>query len=393
MSKTEALFVDIDYAQKCKTGQEICGDAFVSKRLNEQERLIAVLSDGLGSGVKANILASMTATMALKFVSADFNFARAAEVMMNALPVCQVRQISYATFSIVDCTLEGKVKIVEEGNPPFILLRDGVDFPVNTDIIASKKFKNREMRISKLTLQPEDRLIFYSDGVTQAGMGSPLYRFGWQRDGLFSFVQDIVLKCPDISSTKLSKAVVDAAVRKEANLASKDDISCAVLYFRRPRRLMVLSGPPYSRDSDPECAMNFIKYKGKKAICGGTTANFVARELGREVRMNLKAPKNNLPPVSEMEGVDLVTEGVLTLTQAVQYLEEGTTPLPADAAGKLIELFLDSDTIDFLIGARVNEAHLDPALPVYLEIRRNIIQKMAESLRTRYLKNVTVTYI
>ena len=109
--------------------------------------------------------------------------------------------------------------------------------------------------------------------------------------------------------------------------------------------------------------------------------------------MDLKAPRTHLPPVSEMDGVDLVTEGVLTLTQAAEYLEKGTTPLPADPAGKLVELFLDSDTIDFLVGTRVNEAHLDPTLPVYLEIRRNIIQRITESLRTRYLKNVTVTYI
>ncbi len=393
MSPSDPLFIDIDCAQKCKTGQQICGDAFVSKRLTEQERLIAVLSDGLGSGVKANILASMTATMALKFVSADFNFTRAAEVIMNALPICQVRQISYATFSIADCTLEGRVRIVEEGNPPFILLREGVDMPIACDTVASRKFSNRQMRVSQVLLQPEDRLIFYSDGVTQAGMGNPLHRFGWQREGLLSFVQEIVTKCPDISSTKLSRAVVDSAVRKEASLAPKDDISCAVLYFRRPRRLMVLSGPPYSRDSDAEVARAFAAYKGKKAICGGTTANFVARELGLEMTMNLRAPRTHLPPASEMDGVDLVTEGVLTLTQAVEYLEKGTTPPPPDPAGKLVELFLDSDTIDFLIGSRVNEAHLDPTLPVYLEIRRNIIQKMADSLRTRYLKNVTVTYI
>ena len=316
MSRSETLFIDVDCAQKCKTGQQICGDAFVSKRLEEQERLIAVLSDGLGSGVKANILASMTATMALKFVSADFNFTRAAEVIMNSLPICQVRQISYATFSIADCTLEGRARIVEEGNPPFILLRDGIDFPTVPETIESKNFANRKMRVTEITLQPEDRLIFYSDGVTQSGMGNPLHRFGWQREGLLSFVQDVVLKCPDISASKLSRAVVDSAVRKEENLAPKDDISCCVLYFRRPRRLMVLSGPPYSRDSDASAARTCIGYKGKKAICGGTTANFVARELGKEIRMDLKAPRTHLPPVSVMEGVYLVPAGVLNLTPA-----------------------------------------------------------------------------
>ncbi len=393
MSLSETLFIDVDCAQKCKTGQQICGDAFVSKRLDEQERLIAVLSDGLGSGVKANILASMTATMALKFVSADFNFTRAAEVIMNSLPICQVRRISYATFSIADCTLEGRARIVEEGNPPFILLRDGVDFPVACETVVSKNFTNRKMNVAEIQLQPEDRLIFYSDGVTQSGMGNPAHRFGWQRDGLKAFVQDVVFQCPDISATKLAQAVVAAAVRKEESLAPCDDISCCVLYFRKPRKLMVLTGPPYSRDSDAAAARAFIEYQGKKAICGGTTANFVARELGLEVKMNLKAPRTHLPPASEMQGVDLVTEGVLTLTAAVEYLEKGMIPPPADPAGKLVELFLDSDTIDFLIGSRVNEAHLDPTLPVYLEIRRNIIQKMADSLRSRYLKNVTVTYI
>ena len=178
------MFIDIDCAQEKKYNQNTYGDYFLSKRYPDKGELIAVLSDGLGSGIKANILATMTATMLLKFVEAGTNIKTACEVIMNSLPVCQVRKISYSTFSAVHCNEDGEVKIVEEGNPQFIYISDGKVIEPEFKVIDSDTFKNRHMHVYKLNLKLGDRLIFCSDGVTQAGLGSSNLKLGLRRQGL-----------------------------------------------------------------------------------------------------------------------------------------------------------------------------------------------------------------
>ncbi|MDR2391822.1 MAG: SpoIIE family protein phosphatase [Planctomycetota bacterium] len=389
----DALFIDAHHFQCRKRGENVCGDAFVSRRFHNEGRLIAVLSDGLGSGVKANILASMTAHMALRFVAAGSDLLRSCEVIMESLPVCQERKISYATFSIVDCDQEGTARLVEEGNPEFVLMRGAAPDDVPTRSLVSRRFPDRRMRVAEMELAAGDRLIVCSDGVTQAGMGTMSYRLGWRRDGLVDFLAGTILADPVVSSRELSRAVVDASIELEPNGEPMDDTSCAVLYFRHPRSLLVFSGPPYDQDRDAECASLLDRFSGRKAICGGTTANLVAREWGVDIETELPKRGAKLPPCATMPGVDLVTEGILTLTQAARRLEERDVSDTADPAGRLIDLLLDSDVIEFLVGTRINEAHQDPALPGDLEIRRNVIKRIAAALSDNYLRTVTLKFI
>lgn len=389
----DALFIDVHQHQCRKWNQNVCGDAFASKRYNNEGRLIAVLSDGLGSGVKANILASMTATMALRFIAAGTDLLRSCEVMMESLPVCQVRQISYATFSIVDCDQEGMARVVEEGNPEFLLLRgpDAEEAPVK--VLTSKLFPHRKMRVAEMSMSAGDRLVMCSDGVTQSGLGTMSYPLGWRREGLQDFVTDTIRDRPDISSRELSQEIVAAAIEREPEGKPYDDTSCMVMYFRQPRRLLLLSGPPYDQERDAECASILDRFPGKKAICGGTTANLVAREWGCVVETDLPKRGSKLPPCARIDGVDLVTEGVLTLTQVARRLEERQAGGTDDPADQLIELLLDSDTIEFLVGTRINEAHQDPNLPLDLEIRRNIMKRIAVALEENYLKETSMKFI
>lgn len=387
----ESLFIDIDHFRQKKQGQNAYGDSFVSKRYPQEGRLIAVLSDGLGSGIKATILSQMTATMVLKFAEAERDLIKASEIIMESLPICQVRKISYATFSVIDCNDNGIAKIVEEGNPQFLWMRNGEVLKIEPKVITSKKFQNRHMQSYEVKMEPEDRLIFCSDGVTQSGLGSPAYKLGWKRDGLIDFVKDVLKKEPDISSRQLSSQIVKEAEKKEVGRQAKDDISSSVLHFRHPRKLVIFTGPPYYSEKDKEYAERFADFDGKKVICGGTTANLVSRELNRPI-ISGKIPSGNLPATSEMEGIDLVTEGVLTMTKAVDYLENLEKVEP-DAAGKLVELFLNSDCIDFMVGVKLNQAHYDPNLPIELEIRKNIIKKMTKILEEKYVKKINLKFI
>ncbi len=387
------MFIDIDCTQQKKYNQNTYGDYFLSKRYPDEGRLIAVLSDGLGSGIKANILACMTATMLLKFIEAESNIKKACEIVMNSLPVCQVRKISYSTFSAIDCNEDGEAKIVEEGNPQFIWIRNNEILSPKFSIITSKTFSNRHMHIYKIKLEQDDRLIFCSDGITQSGLGTFNLKLGLRREGLIELVLKKLQKEPLISSRQLSRYIVEQAENIETDRKAKDDISAAVIYYREPRESLVFTGPPYHSEKDREYAQIFDEFKGKKAICGGTTANLLSRELNRPIESNLIDKSGNLPACSQMAGVELVTEGILTLTKALEYLENDSEIKTNDAAGKLIKFLIDSDCINFMVGAKINQAHYDPGLPVEIEIRKNIIKKIINILETKFIKKVAIQYM
>lgn len=389
----DALFVEVDFHQRRKHGQNICGDAFQSHKIPGQERVISVLSDGLGSGVKANILASMTASMAIRFAVDDMDFVHCAEIMMDALPVCQVRKISYATFTIVDCKTHGETRIIEMDNPAFLLVRDGQAVKLPVTEMASSRWQDRKLRFTTLTTQPEDRIVLYTDGISQAGIGTRAYPLGWREEGCEEFVLDQVEANPQISARHLAEAMLREALSKEKYGRAQDDMSAGVIYFRRPRRLILLSGPPFSKGRDTEYAHMLKNFDGKKVICGGTTAGIVGRVLGRPLRLDLHGSSPDLPPISHMDGVNLVTEGILTLTRAAQLMEENAPLRPDNPAAMLVNLFLESDIIQFVVGSRINEAHQDPNLPVDIEIRRNIIRRIAKVLEERYLKEVSIMCI
>ena len=385
------MFVDIGCSQKKKYNQNAYGDYFVSKRYKDSNRVIGILSDGLGSGIKANILASMTATMLLKFIEAQSDIEDACETIMNSLPVCKVRKISYSTFSAIDCDEDGNAQIVEEGNPEFLWIRNGAVLTPEYKEITSKTFSNRHMHVYNLKLEKDDRIIFCSDGVTQAALGTKELRLGVRREGLIEIVLNKLREKPFISSDELSAYIVRQIEIIEPDHKLKDDTSVACFYFRDPRKSIIFTGPPYDMEQDSVYAKSFYTFKGKKAIAGGTTANLIARELNLEITTDRSINMGKLPNVSYMKGVDLVTEGILTLTKTAEYLEIGVAQ--QDAAGKLMNFLLDTDVIKFLVGAKINQAHYDPNLPIEIEIRKNIIKKISKLLEEKYTKKVEVRFI
>lgn len=393
MNPNTPLFLEVDFSQCRKQGQDICGDTFKSQKLDGGARILAVLSDGLGSGVKAGILSGMTAAMALKFTASNMDFAHSAEIMMDALPVCQVRKISYATFTIVDCAIQGRARIIEMDNPATLFLRRNQPLPLEYRKIAAPKGQDRELRIAETDTRPQDRVVLVSDGITQAGIGTKAWPLGWRETGLNEFVLEQLDADPELSAHALAENIIHEALKKEPRRTAQDDMTCGVIYFREPRRLLLLTGPPYDKDRDTEYARKVDEFDGRKVICGGTTATIVGRELHRDIHMDLKNAPDDMPPPSYMEGVDLVTEGILTLTRAAQVLEEDKNLPERDPAARLAALLLESDVIEFVVGSRINEAHQDPKLPIDLEIRRNIVRRLAGILEKRYLKETSIACI
>ncbi len=387
------LFVEVDYAQEKKFGEEICGDSFAVKQIPEEGRRIVVLSDGLGSGIKANILSCMTAEMAVRFIASDMDLIESVKVIMDVLPVCEVRKISYSTLTVIDTLISGKTRIIEMDNPPHIHLR-GSKLVTDDECkeFTAPGWKNRIIRVSTTTVEPEDRIIIFSDGITQAGLGSKKFHLGWRFNGCLDYASSLIEKARNISARKLASNIINEALVHEEDLVPHDDMTCAVMYFRSPRRTMVISGPPFHPEQDRNYAKQLEAFPGKKVICGGTTANIISRELRREIQTSLKR-YSDLPPSSTMDGIDLVTEGILTLSKTYQLLKDHDFVHDPSAASALAELLRESDIIDFYVGTRINEAHQDPTLPRELEIRRNIVKKIVRVLEEKYLKEIHLNYI
>ncbi len=389
------IFVEMECCQLNHHGEDVCGDDHLFERFESENRHLAVLSDGLGSGIKANLLSTMTTTMALKFIRSNMDVLQSAEIIMDTLPVCEIRQISYATFTVFDLQIGGRCRAIEMDNPWFIHLRQGQDLPIMREALVSARWPSRKVQISDFHLERDDRLIAFSDGVTQAGLGAG-FRLGWRREGVLQFIQEIVEKNPNVSARDLSHSVVKAAKSYNLQQRCNDDISCMVIYLRAPRKLRLLTGPPFYGDSDAAYADLVREFDGKTILSGGTTTKIVSRELGRpvEVDMSLLSQSGGLPPPSKMRGIDLVTEGILTLTDVAQRIEQGdalATSLPL-ASRKMVELFRESDEIELIVGTRVNEAHQDPNLPVGLEIRRNIVKRLQKVLEEKYRKRVLIKF-
>jgi hypothetical protein len=391
-----SLFLEVDHYQERKHGQSACGDVFLSQKLEGENRTLSVLADGLGSGIKANVLASLTSTMAIRFMATDMDIRKAAGIIMSTLPVCKERKIAYSTFTIVEMDPWGATRVLEYDNPPCVILRGAETFHVSAESVPLTGPEGREveLRSARFDVLPGDRVVFFTDGVTQAGVGRPATPLGWGRDAVKAFLAGVIQERPRISARQLARTLVTKALTLDGGQA-KDDTSCVVMYYREPREVLLLTGAPVARTRDVEMAEIARQFPGRKVICGGTTSGILARELGRTVEMDLSNLDPLVPPVSRMEGFDLVTEGAITLARTVRLLEEEDSPdlLRPNAATQLAGILLDSDIIHIVAGTKINEALQDPSLPEDLDIRRNLLRGLRKVLQEKFLKEVRIRFI
>jgi len=398
-TETKKYHTDVGHFQINHEGEKICGDVFLSKRIPEENRVLCVLSDGMGHGVRANVLATLTATISLNFSIEHKDANALAGIIMKALPVCSERKISYATYTIIDISIEGdKVSILEYDNPQTLILRGKRIYePEWTHVRYKDDAKDkRVMDLKKCAFIPylEDRIIFYSDGITQSGLGEGM-TMGWGRNELIRFVRTMIENKPTISAADLAERVVRRAAANDL-FKPKDDLTCSVVYFRQPRKAILCTGPPFNPEKDHEYAQILLNFEGKKIISGATTTEIIARELNRDVT-NEERFDVALPPSSKMKGIDLVTEGVLTLSKATYMLNtlniNSHTQFGKGPADQICTMLLDTDEITILVGTKINESHHDPSLSVEIEIRKNLIQRLTKVLTEKFMKVVRVQYM
>jgi hypothetical protein len=389
--------IEIDVEQKRPKGEIACGDVFQSCIIREEGRTIMVLSDGVGHGIKASVLATLTATMALKYTKLHTKPEVAARIIMEALPQNSEGKESYATFTIIELDDEGRVRIVNYDNPRILVIRNGISMQPKEYELTIKGEENtgKILLCKEFIARKEDRIIFMSDGITQSGLGDKRFPMGWGISKVEEFVLNQVNRMPNISATKLARKIVNQAMMHDDYMV-KDDTTCGVMYFREPRKFMLITGPPFYKIKDFDFVGRIQDFEGKKIICGGTTAEIIARELDLsvEIQHGNKNP-NTLPPSAKMEGFEMVTEGILTLGKVEEILEnyDSDTRLQDSTPEEVVKLLLEHDYIDVIVGTRINWAHQDPDQPLELELRKFVVKRIVKLLIHKFFKKVKIEYV
>jgi len=388
--------VEIDVQQKRPKGEIACGDVFRSDIIREEGRTILVLSDGIGHGIKASVLATLTSTMALKYAQLHTKPEIAAKIIMEALPKSDEKE-SYATFTIIELEDDGHVRIVNYDNPCVLIIRNGVSIQPREYPLTIRGIENqgKVLHCKEFVARKEDRIIFTSDGVPQSGLGNKRFPMGWGMEKMEEFAISQIKRIPDISATKLARKIVNQAMLND-DFSVKDDVTCGVIYYRQPRNFMLITGPPFYKIKDFDFVGRIKDFNGKKIICGGTTAEIIARELNLEVEIQ-HGNKNldKLPPSAKMAGFEMVTEGILTLGKVEEILEnyDSDTRLGDSPPEEVVKLLLQHDSIDIIVGTRINWAHQDPEQPLELELRKFVVKRIVKILVHKFFKTVKVEYV
>lgn len=365
-----------------KYGEELCGDK--TEAVQRPEETIMVMADGLGSGVKANILSTLTTKIAVTMLCQGSSIEETVETIMATLPMCKVRKIAYSTFTIIRVDYKGNCYIAEYGNPPVMLLREGRVLKLNG---STREIAGKEVKEYRFKVQRNDILIAMSDGVVHAGVGGIL-NLGWQWQNIAEYIEKVSkVETTMVSLVKLlSTATMNFYMDKPG-----DDATIAAIKIISPQCVTVFAGPPQNPEDDEKVVNQLIENPGKKIVCGGTAAQIVARVLEREIKTSTYFVDPTIPPTAKIDGIDLVTEGVLTLDRAcklltrfvdtkVQYKELRKLEQQKDGASRLARLLLDATDITFLLGRAINPAHQNPDFPKNLSIKLNIVKELVDIL-------------
>ena len=208
-----------------------------------------------------------------------------------------------------------------------------------------------------------------------------------------SDLSDALKKEPDISSRQLARDIVTQAYKFDG-YKPNDDITCCVINVRKPRRTLIVTGAPRNRESDKRLGEIIRNFNGQIIVCGGTTAKIVARELGKDITAD-KSPAGSLPPSSITDGIDLVTEGMLTLTAVSERLTDKVLlkEMNEDAAKRMIKLLRETDQIEIIAGTKINDELEDPTTAAKIGLRFPVIDSIARALRDNYFKECEVLYL
>ena len=386
------LCADIGSRSINHIGEQLCGDHVDVVEQGENSTVI-VLADGLGSGVKASILSTLTSKIISTMMAEGLTLEDCVETIAQTLPICSVRGVAYSTFTILHLVDNREMELIQYDNPLVILLRDGknYDYPKTEMNIGGKKIYK-----SVVKLLENDIFVAMSDGCPHAGIGLA-YNFGWKREDIISFMETIAIA--GYTAKTLSTILIDE-VNKLYERKPGDDATACVVRIRRREPMNILFGPPSNRDDCNRMMSLFFSKEGKHIVCGGTTSSIAAKYLGKPIKASLNFVKSDIPPIAEIEGVDLVTEGVITINRVVEYAKDSVGEnrlyekwsFGHDGASLICRmLFEEATDINFFVGRAISPAHQNPDLPINFNIKMNLVEELSACLR-KMGKRIKVSY-
>ena len=386
------LFVDAAWESLNHYGEELCGDKV--EFIRRDDYFLMVLADGLGSGVKANILSTLTSKIIATMLSNGATLTDAVETIASTLPVCSERGVAYSTFTIVKIELNGSVYLAEFDNPSLVLFHEDILTSIQRDEL---QIEGKTIYTSSFTVEPDDMLITFSDGVVHAGVGR-LLDLGWQYDNIVSYLCENLL--PGMSPRAIVKRLLASVNTLYMDKPGDDSTVCA-MRVKPSTPLTVMVGPPMNSELDKVVVDKLMRSGGIKVVCGGTTSQIVSKVTGRKLEVLIDYENPAVPPTARIPGIDLVTEGVLTVGKALDYIKEYTSADNHDAgfmlnkkdgATQLAKYLLEDCTeIRFLVGQALNPAHQNPGMPVSLGLKLNLIKDLASELE-KSGKKVTMEF-
>ena len=386
------LCVDVGYKSINHVGEQLCGDHVDLVEQGENSSVI-VLADGLGSGVKASILSTLTSKIISTMMAEGLSLEDCVSTIAATLPICSVRGVAYSTFTIIHIRNNEEAEVIQYDNPLVIVLRNGknYDYPKTEMNIGGKKiFK------SLIKLMEDDIFIAMSDGCPHACIGLS-YNFGWKRDDIIDFMETVAVN--GYTAKTLSTILVDQ-VNKLYEEKPGDDATACVIKIRKRVPMNILFGPPSNRDDANRMMSLFFSKEGKHIVCGGTTSSIVSKYLGKPIKASLVFDKNGVPPIAEIEGVDLVTEGVITINKVLEYAKDALKDnalyeewgYGRDGASLICRLLFEEATdINFYVGRAINPAHQNPDLPINFNIKMNLVEELSKCLKLMG-KRIKVSY-
>ena len=386
------LCADIGYRSINHAGEQLCGD-HVDVVEQGENSMVIVLADGLGSGVKASILSTLTSKIISTMMAEGLGLEDCVSTIAATLPVCSVRGVAYSTFSILHLIDNETAEIIQYDNPMAILIRDeaNYDYPKTEMTIGGKKIYK-----SVIKLQEGDIFILMSDGCPHAGIGTA-YNFGWKREDIITYME---AQAPAGYTAKtLSTILVDECDRLYDHKPGDDTTAC-VIRIRKRVPMNLLFGPPSNRDDNDRMMSLFFSKEGKHIVCGGTTSTIAAKYLHKPLKTTLKFEASDVPPIAEIEGVDLVTEGVITVNKVLEYAQDYLQDNESyeqwafknDGASQISRLLFEEATdINFYVGRAINPAHQNPDLPITFSIKMNLVKDLSECLK-KMGKRIKVSY-
>jgi len=387
-------FIDVANFSMNKYGEELCGDNI--EIAQTENGMIIVMADGLGSGVKANILATLTSKIAITMLKEGASIEDTIDTIVNTLPECQIRKLAYSTFTIIQITNDGEIYMVEYDNPPIFFFRYGKACEIYKE---EKKINGKKIYESRFYMGEHDVLTLVSDGVIHAGVGQ-LLNLGWQWEDINTFLESIIVKERYVEN--IARHLIEVCNNLYDNKPG-DDTTVVTIKLKPEEYIDIFTGPPKNIEDDKYMIKKLLESKGKKVICGGTTANIVARELKRKIDIDLESFNKEVPPMGYMKGMDLVTEGLLTLNKTAEIIGEYisqkknkviTSPIEGvDGASRLSKMLIEEGThIHIWVGQVINPAHQNPLFPSDFNLKIKVVKELEKYLK-KLGKYVEISYI